>query len=380
MVYPFIEAFRFTLYLIVSSDNRIFGCAFGEAQVDGTGLKWVFNKELTFDSADRLKIVGRVVTKTSGASAWDTGQVANQKFSGDTAIHTKITQTDLHRVVGLSAVDTDQAHDKIDYALFFGADGVVKVVENGTFYFEIGPGKTITQGFGNYVIGDVFSIERVGTTIHYKKNGTTFYTSTKAAPTTDLLVDFSLHEVNASLNISMGPSIGNDLSAGSNKIKARVEDSTTGKKGPESAEIDITVNSADTLNSLIDTNNLLTVEGDNTTIDLTMVSGADQNQIDAIDLDGTANTGTGNKVIIHLDDVMAAGTDLYNDGNGWSGLVADPARHQIKIDGIAGNTVEATGWIKGTAYTVGGATYDVYTNAANANVQLLIDEDIAVVI
>ena len=77
---------------------------------------------------------------------------------------------------------------------------------------------------------------------------------------------------------------------------------------------------------------------------------------------------------------MAAGTDLYNDGNGWSGLVADPARHQIKIDGIAGNTVEATGWIKGTAYTVGGATYDVYTNAANANVQLLIDEDIAVVI
>lgn len=320
------------------------------------------------------------MTKTSGASAWDTGQVANQKFSGDTAIHTKITQTDLHRVVGLSAVDTDQAHDKIDYALFFGADGVVKVVENGTFYFEIGPGKTITQGFGNYVIGDVFSIERVGTTIHYKKNGTTFYTSTKAAPTTDLLVDFSLHEVNASLNISMGPSIGNDLSAGSNKIKARVEDSTTGKKGTESAEIDITVNSADMLNSLIDTNNLLTVEGDNTTIDLTMVSGADQNQIDAIDLDGTANTGTGNKVIIHLDDVMAAGTDLYNDGNGWSGLVADPARHQIKIDGIAGNTVEATGWIKGTAYTVGGATYDVYTNAANANVQLLIDEDIAVVI
>jgi hypothetical protein len=379
VVYPFIEAFRFTLYSIVSSDNRIFGCAFGEAQVDATGLKWVFNKELSFDSADRLKIVGRVVTKTSGTSAWDTGQVANQKFSGDAAIHTKITQTDKHRAMGLSKVDVDQADDTIDFGLFFGADSVVKVIENGTFYFENGPGKSIATGFGTYAIGDVFSIERVGTTIHYKKNGTTFYTSTKAAPTTDLLVDFSLHEVNASLNISMGPS--NDLSAGSNKIKARVEDSTTGKKGPESAEIDITINSADPLNSLIDTNNLLTVEGDNTTIDLTKVSGVDQNQIDAIDLDGTANTGTGNKVIIHLDDVMAAGTDLYNDGNGWSGLVADPARHQIKIDGIAGNTVEATGWTKtADTYTVNNEIYRVYTNAANANVQLLIDEDIAVVL
>lgn len=85
-------------------------------------------------------------------------------------------------------------------------------------------------------------------------------------------------------------------------------------------------------------------------------------------------------MIIHLDDVMAAGIDLYNDGNGWSGLVADPARHQIKIDGIAGNTVEATGWIKGITYTVNNEIYRVYTNAANADVQLLIDEDIVVVI
>ena len=46
--------------------------------------------------------------------------------------------------------------------------------------------------FGTYQSGDELGVERVGTTIYYKKNGTTIYTSGTAS-NGDLLVDAAIY-------------------------------------------------------------------------------------------------------------------------------------------------------------------------------------------
>lgn len=94
-----------------------------------------------------------------------------------------ILETDKMRYLGLSVSDeTGVGFAKMDYALqFSNYTPHVNVFENGN---RIG-----YAGFTpNYEPGEVFAIERKGTTIYYKRNGKTFYTSTVPS-TTDLAVD-----------------------------------------------------------------------------------------------------------------------------------------------------------------------------------------------
>ncbi|MCF8169257.1 MAG: hypothetical protein K9J77_11665, partial [Rhodoferax sp.] len=105
--------------------------------------------------------------------------------------------------------------------------------------------------------------------------------------------------------------------------------------------------------------------------------------IERIDLTGSGN----NTLTLALKDVLdMAGINSFNNANGWldgtynlasggAGGVAPEARHQLVIDGNAGDAVTTTGWgaSVGTV-TNGGHTYAVYNQGSYA--QLLIDQTI----
>jgi hypothetical protein len=105
--------------------------------------------------------------------------------------------------------------------------------------------------------------------------------------------------------------------------------------------------------------------------------------IERIDLTGSGN----NSLTIALQDVLdMAGMNSFNNANGWAdggyNLAAGGAnganpeqRHQLVIDGNAGDAVNFSGWgdSLGTV-THNGQTYDVYNQGLYA--QLLIDTDV----
>ncbi len=97
--------------------------------------------------------------------------------------------TNEKRMFGLSDSNADANYTTIAYAINLRDLGDIRVFENG-----------IHRGdFGNYSANDVFEIERIGTTITYKRNSIVFYTSTVPS-TTDLIVDVSLYTSNAAIS------------------------------------------------------------------------------------------------------------------------------------------------------------------------------------
>lgn len=95
--------------------------------------------------------------------------------------------------------------------------------------------------------------------------------------------------------------------------------------------------------------------------------------IEKINLTGSGN----NTLILSSADVRdMAGMNAYNDGNGWTGLGATVRKHQLVIDGNAGDSLQLTdfgGYLK--TITVGGQSYAVYQGAGS---QVLVDTDINV--
>ena len=91
-------------------------------------------------------------------------------------------------------------------------------------------------------------------------------------------------------------------------------------------------------------------------------------------------TGSGNNVLnISVKDVLdMSGMNLFNNGSGWTGLGASVAKHQVVVDGDAGDTANlAGGWTDtGTTATYGANTYQIY-NASSSAAQILVDTDIA---
>jgi hypothetical protein len=94
--------------------------------------------------------------------------------------------------------------------------------------------------------------------------------------------------------------------------------------------------------------------------------------VEKIDLTGSGN----NTLKLTLADVVdMAGMNSFNSGNGWSGLATAETRHQLVIDGNAGDTVISSGWTDtGARASFNGHTYEVYTSGSYA--QLLIDTSI----
>ena len=129
-----------------------------------------------------LEVEGNTITKTHNSSSWNAGLATKTQITSDGYIEYEIPQTNKAVMVGLSPNNQNSNYNTIKYAIYTATLGRIYIYESGA-----GRGQK-----GNYSTGDTFRIERIGTTVYYKKNGTTFYTSSVAS--TGLLAgDVSIH-------------------------------------------------------------------------------------------------------------------------------------------------------------------------------------------
>lgn len=131
----------------------------------------------------------------------------------------------------------------------------------------------------------------------------------------------------------------------------------------------------------------LVIDGSGVTLDFTAIAnqaatimhgGSRIDSIERIDLTGSGN----NQIKISIADVLdMSEMNVFNNGNGWTGLGATVQRTQMVIDGDAGDVVDVVGAWTNTGLTVNnsGHTYAIWTAAGTNGAQLLIDTHISVI-
>lgn len=120
---------------------------------------------------------------------------------------------------------------------------------------------------------------------------------------------------------------------------------------------------------------ILQMSGAGIALDLTLIAAGAVVSFERLDL-----TGTGaNSLTLALSDVLDLGrSNVFNHGNGWSGLGGNVQQQQVVIDGNADDRVVAVGgWTLDDRVTNSGRTYDVYvTGNGSSNGMLIIDTSI----
>jgi len=151
-------------------------------------------------------------------------------------------------------------------------------------------------------------------------------------------------------------------------------DTTTDEPGIDGKTISITAISTD---SGISSSDLITND------DTLMVSGtsdaADGSNVAVwLQLDGALDPTLNIDVADVLD---MSGMNLFHLGIGWTGLGGSVAKHQVVVDGNAGDSANLEGgWTDtGTTANFGANTYQIY-NANSSAAQILVDTDITTVI
>ncbi len=134
-----------------------------------------------FKDIVNIDVSGQTISKTLNSNSWNAGLATKGEITGDGYIEYEITQTDKALMVGLSSDNSSAHYNTIDFAIYHTYLGGIKAYESG-----VNKG-----GFGTYSVGDILRVERVGSTIYYKRNGNTFYTSTVAS-TGKLIGDISI--------------------------------------------------------------------------------------------------------------------------------------------------------------------------------------------
>ncbi|MBN1649487.1 MAG: VCBS repeat-containing protein [Spirochaetales bacterium] len=133
------------------------------------------------------------VTALSGneirKNSWDGGAATNKVIPENGGAHFRANGNTTARMFGLSDNNTNASYSTIDYAIYLMSNGNFRIYENG-----------VNQGdFGSYVDGDIFTVERRGGFICYKK-GLNVIRSTPAVTGT-LLVDMSIYSDSANVKI-----------------------------------------------------------------------------------------------------------------------------------------------------------------------------------
>lgn len=131
---------------------------------------------------------GNILRKVSGCGGCaDAGAASEQQVaSGDLALQFTASETAASRVVGLSSGNTGTQIGEILFGLRL-RNGVAEVRESGNYRKDV-----------RFATGDVFEVRVEGGVVRYAKNGTVFYTSTRA-PRYPLRVDSSLWTVGATV-------------------------------------------------------------------------------------------------------------------------------------------------------------------------------------
>lgn len=130
--------------------------------------------------------------KKTAADGWGTGGSRSvETIAGDGYVESTVVEINKSRFIGFSATNPDASFTSIAYGLFLeGTTSEFQVWENNVQKF--------VAGAGTVVANDVVRVERIGTTVYYKRNGVTLYTST--APSLGaLMIDTAFFHVNGTL-------------------------------------------------------------------------------------------------------------------------------------------------------------------------------------
>ena len=115
---------------------------------------------------------------STGADGWNTSSsYSKEGFTGDGSVSfTIVNDPSVGNDISIGLDVSKASFDEVDYAIQLHSGGRVKIVENGKFHYSV-----------DYVAGDTFKIQRVGSEISYYKNGTLIETSTVASDASDVL-------------------------------------------------------------------------------------------------------------------------------------------------------------------------------------------------
>ncbi len=175
------------------------------------------------------------------------------------------------------------------------------------------------------------------------------------------------------------------LEIGSHTIAAFSVDGAGARNSANNASTTFTVTATDTSFSAIATTDPIsgmsvqTYSLASTAMDQTLDFSGDHPEINVVNIAGSG----ANTVKIQLDDVLQSGINLFNDANGWVGLVG-AGKHQLVVNGDADDTLvldsmtQVGSWIKEGTTTNSDHTYLVYSlDSGNVNgvSQVLVDID-----
>ena len=134
---------------------------------------------------------GSALEKTGGVhKAWDAGAESVQSIPAGVDGHYEYTlaagfdDAFAYRAAGLSVGNTDKNYTDIDFAIYTGGSTDLYVFENGTSRY--------VNTSAALVEGEVFRVQRAGTTITFWRGSTLLFES-DAVSTQELLVDCSLY-------------------------------------------------------------------------------------------------------------------------------------------------------------------------------------------
>ena len=159
----------------------------GQLQRKNVGGK-LNTSQSNFKDLVNLSVKGNTITKTLNSTSWNAGLATIGEIVNDGYVEYQIPQKNKYLMVGLSSDNSSASFNTIDYAMYNRANGYIYVYEFGSY----------KKNLGVYNIGDIFRVERVGSQIHYKRNGATLYTSTVSS-SGKLIGDISIRDYNGKI-------------------------------------------------------------------------------------------------------------------------------------------------------------------------------------
>ncbi|WP_298760646.1 DUF6443 domain-containing protein [uncultured Psychroserpens sp.] len=159
---------------------------FGQLEMKQVGGE--LNIDLNYANTAGVSIVNNVITKTASGSNWGVAGLSTQNGIAEDG-YLSFTTMDSNKgfMAGLSYTDPNLGFSSIKYAIYITYGGDVKIYESG-----------VDEGIKTtHVPGDVFTVERIGATIYYYKNGEHFYTSETATTTATMYGDVAIASSNA---------------------------------------------------------------------------------------------------------------------------------------------------------------------------------------
>jgi RHS repeat-associated protein len=146
---------------------------------------------VTWQNLVGVTVSGATLTKPSGTAAWNAGAASVQQIPANASgwLEIPIASITGNRMIGLSDADTDQTSTSIDFGYYLNGSSL-RIYENGVSKYVVS---------GTLVVGDFVQIERIGSTVVYKKNGAIVYTSLTAS-TSVLIADASINSVGGTLS------------------------------------------------------------------------------------------------------------------------------------------------------------------------------------